>query len=217
MSAPRTLLAVVILLAITGVSNAADKLYNKSDAQVLKMGQKKWMAYASTKGDGGSTNGMMQALDFYAKAAEKRNDKFYKHVDNSRRQLVSSIQVALKDAGATLVQADSDAAGGGSMYKVFFAGRDVDVQDFVYAMLSHGSMSKKAPSNEGVKKLLDQWMETTKKGASGDTKAQLDASVEKAQKATLNALDLCGALNEKEATGVRAVLAYWLKATDQQG
>ena len=208
----RTALLVTFAL-VAAVSGAQAKLYGKSHADALKLGEQGWMDFVSTQRDGNSTHGMARAMYFFAEAARGRNDRLIAKLSKTRRAAIKLARATVMKAGGALVNADRIASGGGTIFTTFFPARDVEVEQTFYALLTHAPRAAPPIMTTGnmMREIRDGWTESLLKQANEDNKASLNEAFVTADKTLGAALDACGSLTEDENAICRELISQWLK------
>ena len=218
MNSLRTLatLAILTSTAVVAIAYAPERLHGKTEAQVLKMGEKKWMDFVADKPGGSTTPGMAEAEAFFASAAHRRNARLMSKLGASRRATLVSLTDALENAGSAILECDSIVTGRGTIYKILHPARDAEVEDTIWSIL-RGKVSKGGLASVAMKEKLAAFKEATlKKGETQDDKLALAKAVDEALVKVDAVTSLASAMSEKEQSRIRALVAEWLSGDNTE-
>ncbi len=141
--------AVVLLTSQEKIST-----YGKSPAQVLEMGQKKWMDFFVSKA-GSSTAAMVDGVTVYAEIAEARNAKVLLAKSPELQNRWKVLTNGLSDFGKKSISIYSPLSDGGTIWNIMFAGVKADVEDLVYGCLTRSGTKPPKMVVSKVEKDLD--------------------------------------------------------------
>ncbi len=141
-----TLFAAV--LAMSAFAQDEDRMFGKSDAQILAMGQDKWMDFYEQKA-GGSNLDMIQACHVYEHVAARRNDRLISRLPAHPASDLRKLRKLLDDFSGQSNMIGSFVSGGGSMWTVIDAGDAASREDVLYQAL--GGKGKGAPATRTSK------------------------------------------------------------------
>lgn len=207
------------LLVVAAVASAQTptRLYGKTRAQALAMGEQKWMDFVSDHPDGNSTQGMVRAMEFFGTAAEDRNNRLLARLPLARRNSLKESRSSLREAGFSLVSCDRELAGGGTIYQLFFPSRASTVELTFHRFLQGKFRPKKVPEGR-FDSVRIKWRKAMKQTESVEDKARFDAAVSDAEKKVDRAVAALSRLKPAERDVCLALLIEWLTPeTDQIG
>lgn len=200
--------AALVLLAALSSAQTPTKLYGKSRAQAVAMGEQKWMDLVSDHPDGNSTHGMAQAMDFFAAGAADRNDKLIAKLPAARKKALRTARAAIMEAGFALVTCDREVNGGGTMYTLFYPSRAAGVELMIFGFIKGKDLA--SADSSAVTKARAKWTEAMGKTDVVEDKARFASSVADANQKIDAALNALQALKPNERAACRAKLVDWL-------
>ena len=210
----------ILALSVLATAQAPHRLYGKTRPQALAMGQQKWMDFTADKKDGSSTAGMVRAMDFFAAAAQDRNDRLIDKLPRARSVILRSIRTALTGAGTQIISTESNSAGGGSMYHLFYPARVADIELDLYSILKPNKEVKVPDlvTGNAMRELRDNWKARMAKSDSPDDKEALPGAIQKADEAVTGALGKINDLGDENGIRIlRSLVASWLTPEKMDG
>jgi hypothetical protein len=135
------LLALFVLASTVCFAQDKPNTFGKSNAQILAMGQEKWMSFADKQG-GGSNAAMIDASMAYQAASAGRNDRLLKTKPGMAVN-VHHLRELLGDYTGDCMEVGSYISGGGSMWGTFDAYARAESEDVLFGVL--GGKAAPAP------------------------------------------------------------------------
>lgn len=207
------LLSLGLLLSLAAAGFAADaahndspRLFGKSYAQILAMGETRWMAFQSNKA-GSSTADISEGLMVYRDALQWRNDRLAAHAPAPLRREVAELRPLLTRFTDSMILVRMFPTGGGSMWSNIHASVLTDSEDTLYHVLGGpGSKSKPRGTGEVLRMLsaCEREVEAHRHEAwnSEDTYASARKSLGEARSAAASIFKIAAKLPRKRSDAV---------------
>lgn len=139
------LLAVALLAQSNG--EEPDFRFGHTSTQIIAMGYDSWYKlFHERLGDGESTMSMTRCSYVYADALKDVNRTAQSKLSRARSGEVEALRKALNGFVTASMRSESELAGGGTMYQLFFASGAVEVEEAIARAVDVLRGSGKAPA-----------------------------------------------------------------------
>lgn len=115
----RAALVLALCLGCPRVSHSApDVVFSMPQAQVVRLGEDKFMEVYSSRTKDYSTQGQMRGYDFYTRCKQADNDRRAANLNSKRRHQIALVRDALEQLGNSCWSMTEIEAGGGTMWRL---------------------------------------------------------------------------------------------------
>ncbi|MBN8691105.1 MAG: hypothetical protein J0L72_10010 [Armatimonadetes bacterium] len=166
-----------VLLSAAILAQNQTPNYGYTTAQMDAMGLEKWIAICESKRPGGMPEyEYRDQVSQYANAVKAQNTVRISKLVPADQDYYNAITKHLQNYGYKLVESEYNFMGGGTMYLLFFAGRDAECYDAIKALLlKKGVAKKRLYVNDVVAKLevIGKALKSNDGEKMGDTEAAI--------------------------------------------
>jgi hypothetical protein len=178
--------------------------FGKTNAQILAMGEEKWMDFFYKKSGGMSTAETNEALDVYRDAMAWRNDGLMSKSSSLKAKYLP-LRAPLRKLVGESMQLTYVMSGGGSMYSNIAASLQVSAEELLYNLLRGKTASKSIADS-----VIDARLAKLIKGAKEGPSPELADLAKTASIATPKALSDVRKASAKFSAGQKRLLSGFL-------
>lgn len=175
---------LAIALAVTLLPTFAasqQKFLGKTEAEVLQMGQDKFLELVYSDSESSTTQGVSEAFRFYASAAKKRNAKLAAKAPKGTASNIVALRNALSNVIQPALEAEYIATGKGTMYIPMFESRSADLEDFLYGILTKKELPSADMTAEGLLDEINNFLDSMNLEAEADPESEAELKDAKAK------------------------------------